>query len=172
MTRRGVGRIAPMPDKAFSDKAFAIVERECARIAAVRKLRVHTEREWYGLGQILENPGKASLRVFLDWKENWIEISFMAPAHIAEDQTYPKWPYCEDPHNLFYLWQVLKAQSEPYEEFEGVADMQDLDSIERYLHRAIGVILTSCMPILDGDLSITAAIVQNRAPGVWNADGA
>lgn len=169
---KGIGRLAPMPDKEFSDKAFAIVERECARVTAVRKLIVHSEREWYGLGQVLENPGRASLRVFLDWRENWVEISFMAPAHLAEDGTYPKWPYCEDSHNLFYLSEVLKARSEPYKEFEGGADMQDLDAIEQYLHRAIGVILDSCLPILDGDLSITDEIVANRAPGVWNADGA
>ncbi|MEQ1935781.1 MAG: hypothetical protein ABL962_18140 [Fimbriimonadaceae bacterium] len=146
-----------------AERYLPIIEREAERILAVRKLTKFIIDEPLGTGVVLENPGRASLRMCIDWRDSVVEVSFFSPLHLNAERTFVSWPHCDDPFHRFGLWEVLRAKRIPYGAVIG--ELTEL-SVQHFLSKAVDHLLESCLPILDGDLSIVQEIAYNRNPSL------
>ena len=148
-----------------------MIEEEIQALLRVRNLRIIRDLQWWGVGLVLESPGRASLRIFVDYRDEHVDVSFMSPVHLDETRTFVEWPYCEDPFHRFALWQVLRAKGMPNKMMTARVDIRDLTSLRNYIKSAIELVRHECLEILDGDLSISSKIVVNRLPSPWDSDG-
>jgi hypothetical protein len=99
-----------------------------------------------------------------------VDVNFMSPVHIDDKGIYVKWPHCDEPFHRFALWQILKAQGLPWYPLSGSVDPGDLVELEAFLKRAVDLVLSDYMHILDGDLSIVQDIEPTRVREVLDSD--
>lgn len=139
-----------------------VIRNECHDLLAVRDLQMHESVEWWGVGIALENPGKASLRVYADLRDRFVEVSFMSTECLGPERTFPQWPQCDDPAHRFGLWEVVRARGQDDRPYQGDVDPTNLDELRAFLRRCVLWILVEGLEILDGDLSSGKAIQRPR----------
>lgn len=149
-----------MSVSSWQDTAIQAIDDSLDRLRELRTFEESRRREWYGLTLKMTIPGVSTFEIYTEWLEHYLEIGFRAHGFdgVQRSDPPPTFSFGQTSPPAFNLWQVVRARGIQTKDYSGGLESWDYDVVRAYMDRAVGEVISTCLPIIDGDFSIAAKI--------------